>query len=192
MKFLPLWAGGCNDGTGGVFERYVPPTEVGPNGPGPSYHTGLTLPSAPSSSTGTIAEDLRGMQIMGSTTAGSVDVHDSISTVYRPDRVITDDVSIRSEAFTETGSGFQEARFAVPVPGQGISEALEMICDTSADDDSMSVLTDVQLVGTGRSSAGPSHQLEAQAEDDEDGIDIDDAGSFSWDECGSDDDMDIV
>jgi hypothetical protein len=192
MKFLPLWAGGCNDGTGGVFERYVPLTELGPNGPGPSYHTGITLPSAPSSSAGTMVEDFRGMKIMGSTTAGSIDVQDSISTVYRPDRVIADDVSIRSEVFTETGSGFQEARFAVPAPGQGISQALEMICDTPTDDDSISVVTDVQPVVAEGGLAGTRHELEAQIDEDGDEIEIDDAASFSWDECGSgDDDMDM-
>jgi hypothetical protein len=46
-KFLPLWAGGLNDGTGGVFAGMVPeaPAGAGPAGPGPSFHTGYSMGS---------------------------------------------------------------------------------------------------------------------------------------------------
>lgn len=51
LKYLPLWAGGNEDGTGGVFEKPIPPAEYGvaPNGPGPAYHTGLSVLSQTSS-----------------------------------------------------------------------------------------------------------------------------------------------
>jgi hypothetical protein len=50
FKYLPLWAGGLDDGSGGVFQDFVPPAERGgPSQPGPSYHTGSTLNSAASS-----------------------------------------------------------------------------------------------------------------------------------------------
>jgi hypothetical protein len=51
LKYLPLWAGGNEDGTGGVFEKPIPPAEYGvaPNGPGPAYHTGLSVFSQTSS-----------------------------------------------------------------------------------------------------------------------------------------------
>jgi hypothetical protein len=51
LKYLPLWAGGNEDGTGGVFEKPIPPAEFGvaPNGPGPAYHTGLSVFSQTSS-----------------------------------------------------------------------------------------------------------------------------------------------
>ncbi|CZR64702.1 uncharacterized protein PAC_14601 [Phialocephala subalpina] len=42
-KFLPLYAGGLDDGSGGVFEDAIPPAAKGPIGPGPSFHTGSTL-----------------------------------------------------------------------------------------------------------------------------------------------------
>lgn len=45
LKYLPLWAEGLDDGTGGVFQEFVPPAELGPNGPGPAFHTGITMPS---------------------------------------------------------------------------------------------------------------------------------------------------
>ncbi|KAJ6444456.1 activating signal cointegrator 1 complex subunit 3 [Purpureocillium lavendulum] len=135
MKFLPLWAGGFDDGTGGVFESYVPPTDMGPNGPGPAYHTGNTLPSAPASISESMVEEMSAMKFRGSTTAASVDVHDSISTVYRPDRVIADDVTIASESFTMAGSEYQEAQFAVPAAHQGAGQAVDMMVDSDADTD---------------------------------------------------------
>jgi hypothetical protein len=51
LKYLPLWAGGNEDGTGGVFEKPIPPAAFGgaPNGPGPAYHTGLSIFSQSSS-----------------------------------------------------------------------------------------------------------------------------------------------
>ncbi|KAI9171222.1 hypothetical protein HJFPF1_00703 [Paramyrothecium foliicola] len=188
MKFLPLWAGGCNDGTGGVFEPFVPPADLGPNGPGPAYHTGITVPSAPSSSSGTLTEDLMAMKIMGSTTAGSIDVHDSISTVYRADRVIADDVSVESEAFTATGSDFQDARFAVPVAEQRAGQALEVVCDISAtdEDDSISTFTDTESRRVESIVEEPSNGAILAPDDDDDNL------SFVWDEwdySDPDDDM---
>lgn len=48
FRFLPLWAGGLDDGTGAVFDNMtVPDTDMGPVQPGPSYVTGKTV--APSS-----------------------------------------------------------------------------------------------------------------------------------------------
>ncbi|KAI9821901.1 MAG: hypothetical protein M1827_002483 [Pycnora praestabilis] len=40
-KYLPLWAGGNDDETGGVFDDTVPFADAGPSGPGPKYHTGV-------------------------------------------------------------------------------------------------------------------------------------------------------
>jgi len=45
FKYLPLWAGGDDDGTGGVFDPSLPPANMGPIGPGPSYHTGFSVNS---------------------------------------------------------------------------------------------------------------------------------------------------
>jgi hypothetical protein len=46
FKYLPLWAGGNDDGSGGVFDLMIPATDAGPNGPGPSFHTGWSTNSA--------------------------------------------------------------------------------------------------------------------------------------------------
>lgn len=150
FKYLPLWAGGCNDGTGGVFESYLPPADMGPNGPGPSYHTGLTVPSNPSSISSSMLDDMRTLRVMGSTTAGSIDVHDSISTVYRPDRVIADDVSIASESFTIGGSEYQAAQFEVPAEHQPMGQAVPMLVDTT-DTESQATAVDEDFVYDGDS-----------------------------------------
>ncbi|EFX03221.1 hypothetical protein CMQ_3150 [Grosmannia clavigera kw1407] len=42
FRFLPLWAGGQDDGSGGVFQDELPMAQLGPIGPGPAYHTGTT------------------------------------------------------------------------------------------------------------------------------------------------------
>ncbi|KAL2120782.1 hypothetical protein VTJ04DRAFT_4809 [Mycothermus thermophilus] len=42
MNYLPIWAGGLDDGSGGVFQEVIPPAEMGPSEPGPAYHTGYT------------------------------------------------------------------------------------------------------------------------------------------------------
>jgi len=44
-KYLPLFAGGMNDESGGVFEEEIPLAEKGPAGPGPVFHTGSTVNS---------------------------------------------------------------------------------------------------------------------------------------------------
>lgn len=46
FKYLPLWAGGLDDGTGGVFHEPLPDAEMGPIGPGPAYHTGYSVLSS--------------------------------------------------------------------------------------------------------------------------------------------------
>ncbi|KAI1638548.1 hypothetical protein F4809DRAFT_246896 [Biscogniauxia mediterranea] len=51
FKFLPLWADGLDDGTGGVYESNVPDAELGPIGPGPSFRTGGTVATDVSSIT---------------------------------------------------------------------------------------------------------------------------------------------
>ncbi|KAL7804631.1 hypothetical protein V8C44DRAFT_254795 [Trichoderma aethiopicum] len=152
MKFLPLWAGGCNDGTGGVFQEELPPAYWGPSGPGPAYHTGITIPSA-SSTSGSLVDgfstfNVRGSTVRGSTVVGSVDVQDGASTVYAPDHVIADDVSIASESFEADGSeSYQEARFAVPAEHQAMGHAVDMMVEyVDSDADTASDTTDRVMI----------------------------------------------
>ncbi|OHE95727.1 hypothetical protein CORC01_09011 [Colletotrichum orchidophilum] len=117
LKFLPLWAGGNDDGTGGVFEHSLPPADYGPAGPGPAYHTGLTIPSDASSTSGSMSSVLMQLRLDGSGSTigpGSVDVQDGISTVFNPNKVVADDISIRTESFTDGDSDYGIAKLAVP------------------------------------------------------------------------------
>ncbi|KAI9770564.1 MAG: hypothetical protein M1840_003154 [Geoglossum simile] len=41
FKYLPLYAGGNDDGSGGVFDELIPNAVTGPIGPGPKYHIGM-------------------------------------------------------------------------------------------------------------------------------------------------------
>ena len=159
MKFLPLWAGGNDDGTGGVFEDPLPPAELGPNGPGPAYHTGITVPSD-AASLGSFVEDVRAFNIMGSTTAGSVAVHDSISTVYNPNHVIAADSSIAPSSYGGDEAEFARARYEVPAEHQGVGQAVAMMVDDDPngtyedyeiDDDSGSddTLTELGMISDG-------------------------------------------
>jgi len=153
MKYLPLWADGNDDGTGGVFEESLPPALYGPSGPGPAYHTGHTLPSNPSdassdaaSISGSVLREIEAMRLgsTGSTVGpGSVDVQDSISTVFNRQKVEADDMSIDSEAFSDATTGeFARARFAVPEGHQEISGALATMVESATDDDEYDVNDD--------------------------------------------------
>ncbi|KAL7915912.1 hypothetical protein GGI35DRAFT_430998 [Trichoderma velutinum] len=154
MKFLPLWAGGCNDGTGGVFETELPPAEWGPNGPGPAYHTGNTIPST-SSVSGSLVDGFSTMKVRGSTVVGSLDAQDSISTVYARDHVIADDVSVASESFDTDGAEYyQEARFVIPAEHQDTGRAVDMMVESlHSDAETASVMTDrVTMTGSNHDS----------------------------------------
>ncbi|KAL0933132.1 uncharacterized protein CTRU02_212095 [Colletotrichum truncatum] len=136
FKFLPLWAGGNDDGTGGVFEPALPPADYGPAGPGPAYHTGITIPSDASSVAGSVSSELRQLRLDGGSTVGpgSVDVQDGISTIFNPNKVVADDVSVRSESFTDGGSDFANAKYAVLSDGQLIADSVNaLVLDETTD-----------------------------------------------------------
>ncbi|KAK2025469.1 hypothetical protein LX32DRAFT_665932 [Colletotrichum zoysiae] len=158
LKFLPLWAGGNDDGTGGVFEHSLPPANYGPAGPGPAYHTGATIPSDASSTSGSISSELRHLRLEegGSTVGpGSIDVQDGISTVFNPARVVADDRSIRTESFTDGESEYGDARYAVPANGQSVADVF-----------SAAVLGEA----TDPSDSGASVNFEEEEDDDTDEV----------------------
>ena len=53
LNYLPIWADGLDDGSGGVFQDAVPATDMGPNQPGPGYHTGYTVAGTDATATDT-------------------------------------------------------------------------------------------------------------------------------------------
>lgn len=96
-KYLPLWAGGLNDGSGGVFAPMVPPAPAGagPSGPGPAFHTGYSMAS----------RDGTEMSFDGASTIGvdtSVAVEDGYSDHIDRRRVMSENESdFHSEAFSD-------------------------------------------------------------------------------------------
>ncbi|EFY98989.2 hypothetical protein X797_002697 [Metarhizium robertsii] len=133
MKFLPLWAGGLNDGTGGVFESRIPSTDMGANGPGPAYHTGHTIPSAPPSISDTLVDDIFAMEVTSTPISGTIDFHDDMSIVYRDDEALAEDVSIKTESFQTAESDYDGARFALPASHQELAEAVDSLVEAVDD-----------------------------------------------------------
>ncbi|WQF83484.1 hypothetical protein CDEST_08498 [Colletotrichum destructivum] len=158
FKFLPLWAGGDDDGTGGVFEDSLPPADYGPVGPGPIYHTGATIPSETSSTAGSVNSVLRQLRLGGGSTIGpgSVDVQDGISTVFNHNKVVVDEKSIYTESFTDEDSDYGNARSAVPVDCQAMAQTTGIMV--------------LEEETTEHSDIGTSVNLETDDDDDMDGV----------------------
>lgn len=123
MKYLPLWAGGDNDETGGVFAPVLPPAKLGPSGPGPAYHTGLS--EAPSISE-EIANAVSEMKLRASTVVGSMDAQDSVSTVFAPDHVIAAGSSNASESFEDDDSEFRAAMLVASVNDESSTQSTNL------------------------------------------------------------------
>ncbi|OIW31966.1 hypothetical protein CONLIGDRAFT_248050 [Coniochaeta ligniaria NRRL 30616] len=150
LKYLPLWAGGFDDGSGGVFQSEVPWTDMGPSEPGPHYHTGHTIASntgdtdasstvdyAPTSTFSEI--NMEDLDLGDYTTARSNVAQDSISTIYAPSQV----VSMTSETFTGADDvSMAEAMFAVPAEHQGLGQAVAHYVEGVSDGDQMSETQD--------------------------------------------------
>jgi hypothetical protein len=136
LKYLPLWAGGFDDGSGGVFQDDVPPTDMGPSEPGPHYHTGHTVASSTGGDTdyasstaggyartSTTFSDLGmdGLDLDDQTAGRSMVAQDSVSTVFGRSEV----VSVASEAFTSADERCMvEAMVAEPAEHQALGRAL--------------------------------------------------------------------
>lgn len=121
------------------YEADIPEAELGPTGPGPSYHTGITVPSAAGSTSSSVVGRMDGMAIRSddgtSTVVGSKVVQDGISTVFDRNRVLTPSASIPSERFTDDAmsADLAEAEFAVPAEHQSRGQALAEYVEDSLD-----------------------------------------------------------
>ncbi|OJI96640.1 hypothetical protein ASPVEDRAFT_36037 [Aspergillus versicolor CBS 583.65] len=112
-RYLPLWAGGCDDGSGGVYADQIPLAETdGFSAPGPSIHTGSAAPStAPSI-----------MSLLESTLHGA--------SHRATEGFASEVVSINSEVVSETGN----AIVADPSDFKKVDDELSFALDSSADD----------------------------------------------------------
>ncbi|KAG8157632.1 hypothetical protein KVR01_012674 [Diaporthe batatas] len=119
-----------------VYETDIPEAELGPTGPGPAFHTGITVPSASDS----VVNGMDGMAIVSddgrSTIVGSVTAQDSFSTVYGRNRVLTPSASMPSERFTDDAmsADVAEAEFAVPAEHQSRGQALAAYVEAEQED----------------------------------------------------------
>ncbi|KAI9873583.1 MAG: hypothetical protein M1830_010836 [Pleopsidium flavum] len=131
-KYLPLWAGGNDDGSGGVFDDSVPLAEPGVSAgvPGPGFHTGL-------SSAGSSEYELIGnSQDRSSSFHTSTVVNDGLSDqfdrrrVYDADSVWGDvmakkDQGVASTAKTGKGKGkleYADSEWSEVTAGREINE----------------------------------------------------------------------
>ncbi|KAF4342935.1 hypothetical protein FBEOM_3147 [Fusarium beomiforme] len=126
LKYLPLWCGGNDDGSGGVFGDAIPSADllVAPNGPGPGFHTGYTI-STPSSVCGSMIEDMDALRVWGSTSGASM----------TRDRLIASESSF---TLGESDVEFTNARYAMPADHQTMGEAVNTAVETT-DSESASV-----------------------------------------------------
>lgn len=124
LKFLPIWAGGWDDGSGGVFQDAVPSTEMGPSEPGPAYHTGWTVAAETDAATVTQAASVSNLGLSDldlSDAPRSLDVHDSISTATR---IYPTGQSMASEQFAVSDSEFVDAMYREPADHQALGQSL--------------------------------------------------------------------
>jgi len=124
LKFLPIWAGGWDDGSGGVFQDAVPSTEMGPSEPGPAYHTGWTVAAETDAATVTQAASVSNLGLSDldlSDAPRSLDVHDSISTATR---LYPTGQSMASEQFAVNDGEFVDAMYQEPADHQALGQSL--------------------------------------------------------------------
>lgn len=173
LKFLPLWAGGFDDGTGGVFqETPLPDADMGPSQPGPAYITGKTI--APST---TAASDIT---VLGSNSvkavrsgAGNTDTSATLS-------------SFTMESFVDVSSGQVDSDWdsrSFASPGSSVAPLAEAMgnldvvsvdtTDTDTDAD------EIEMENTGANDN----------DDDDDDDDDDDVELLDDDDYSSDDTM---
>lgn len=192
-KYLPLWAGGFDDGSGGVFQDEVPPTDMGPSEPGPDYHTGHTIASNAdtddSSSTvgyartSTTLSDLGvgELELDDRTAARSNAAHGgSVSTAL--DSGV---VSVASETFTAADDGsMRAAMFAVPAEHQGLGQVLAEYVEGFSDDADVETETevgdeDMEAVDDDLMDSDSTLSLGGGSDDDDDDFEMVDPRSAS-------------
>ncbi|KAK0641609.1 hypothetical protein B0T16DRAFT_335738 [Cercophora newfieldiana] len=131
LNYLPIWADGLDDGSGGVFQEAIPPAEMGPTEPGPAYHTGYTVGSATETDQTSMAApsdlgigDLDIYSQAGSI-ACSMDAQQSVTTGPARHHVIAaSDFGFESDTSSVAENIYSDARFAEPANHQPTGQAL--------------------------------------------------------------------
>jgi hypothetical protein len=173
FKYLPLWAGGDDDGSGGVFDDAIPAAVAGPNGPGPAFHTGLSTTSVAGSEFDMMSE--RSAMTVSEVNMSEM-VEDGFSDHLDRRLVIADD-DFHSETFTEVS----EAE-VVDRKGKGVDRS-GFLTDTPAAEIAPGAAGTVSAVLPDQESAG---NVDFDMEDEEDDDDTtkgegDDDGDQTFD-----------
>lgn len=138
LNYLPIWADGLDDGSGGVFQETIPPAEMGPSEPGPAYHTGHTVAAATDTMTdcdSRIAPSDLGIGDLdiysqADSNARSMDAQQSVTTGPARHYVIpASDFGFESDSSSVAENAYADARFALPAGHQPIGQALAAYVD---------------------------------------------------------------
>ncbi|KAI6382454.1 hypothetical protein MCOR25_000745 [Pyricularia grisea] len=122
MRFLPLWADGLNDGSGGVYTSTIPPdmSDTAPIQPGPGYVTGHSRATEATNST------------VGDLDLDDLDIQ-SVATMTETNAAGRATCSTIAPSYQVGGSedlDFQSARYAIPAEHQPISVGVFGLVDT--------------------------------------------------------------
>ncbi|KAK3353023.1 hypothetical protein B0T25DRAFT_199371 [Lasiosphaeria hispida] len=149
LDFLPIWAGGLDDGSGGVFQEPIPPTDMGPSEPGPAYHTGHTVGTGTNTATmtdqtSTVAPSDLGIAELAiysddGTVARSMDAEQSVTTtggLARSRRIVASGSTVLSEQFSDADADdeYADAMFAHPAAHQAKGRALAHYAEAPSED----------------------------------------------------------
>ncbi|TLS29783.1 hypothetical protein PpBr36_01056 [Pyricularia pennisetigena] len=127
MRFLPLWADGLNDGSGGVYISIIPPdmSDTAPIQPGPGYVTGHSRATEATNSTvGDLDLDHLDIQSVATMTETNAAGRATCSTVA-PSSQVRGSVDL----------DFQNARYADPAEHQPVSVGVFGLVDTLEEED---------------------------------------------------------
>ncbi|KAK3896820.1 hypothetical protein C8A05DRAFT_39629 [Staphylotrichum tortipilum] len=191
LKYLPIWATGWDDGSGGVFQVAVPEAAVGtaPVEPGPGYHTGFTT-------AGTDAETDAGTDRGAPTTApsdfgvGVLSLGNGLSDTGTVGRSLMpgggtsatanegNTGATSSATVTDDEEGmYAAARYALPATHQAQGQAIEVYVE------------ELEVAMAGVAVAGGVQE----EEEDEMGVlyDSDEEMGFEWTDDGFDEDEEL-
>lgn len=151
LNYLPIWADGLEDGSGGVFQEAIPPAEMGPSELGPGYHTGCTVGTE--TETATDADDADTTRGCGGATsqAGAGGGYDYASTIALSDL----GVGVLALGDDEDDDHMMDGTVAASATAAGRSMRAHRSTTTTA------ATTTTTTTGAARSGAAPSETFTA-------------------------------
>ena len=137
FKYLPLWAGGCDDGSGGVFDEELPVASAGFSEPGPVVHMGPDSHAGSSEfsfANGSNTHNTSTMTNDGLQTLGSSDLGGTFQDIIADrTRIAPSTVGARNQI----GSDYSDSEYdfgSVTSTGDDAATQMPSIVDTQYDD----------------------------------------------------------